>query len=102
MNSAHHECPTELSSLSSGSHDRERREERHIQKIDLPRAKRYDMKEETHNGREKYTYGGVVFIYDQKRNQEVTTFLSNDISLATSNTGNESPGMTKDSQFQEI
>jgi len=58
MYSTHHECPTELSSLSSGSHDRERREERHIQKIDLPRAKRYDMKEETHNGREKYTMEG--------------------------------------------
>ena len=57
---------TSASTLLSGVHDRERREERDIDKIDLQRARRYGMKEDGKNGREKYTYGGVVFIYDPR------------------------------------
>lgn len=92
---------TALSSLLSGTHGRERREERNIQKIDLQRARRYGMKEAGHNGRHKYTYGGIVFIYDPLRNREVTTFAAPDISLATSGTKVAQPVMLeKNSQHE--
>ena len=78
--------PTELSSLVSGVHGRQRRQERSIQKIDLQRARRYGMKECQPNGRIRYTYGGVVFIYCPRTNREVTSFPSPDISLETSGT----------------
>lgn len=77
---------TELSALVSATHGRQRRQERNIQKIDLQRARRYGMKEDGRNGRIKYTYGGVVFIYDPYHNREVTSFPSPDPSLATSGT----------------
>jgi hypothetical protein len=80
------ERATALSTLLSGTHGRDRREERGIEKIDLQRARRYGMKEAAHNGRHKYTYGGIVFIYDQMRNREVTSFPSKDVSLRTSGT----------------
>jgi hypothetical protein len=80
------ERATALSTLHSGTHGRARREERGIQKIDLQRARRYGMKEAAHNGRHKYTYGGIVFIYDPLRNREVTSFPAKDISLDTSGT----------------
>ena len=51
------------STLLSAVHDRQRRGERGIEKIDLQRARRYGMREYQDNGRIKYTYGGVVFIY---------------------------------------
>ena len=66
------------STLLSGVHGRQRRQERHIEKIDLQRARRYGMKEEARYGREKYTYGGVVFIYDPQKNYEVTSYPSGD------------------------
>ena len=80
------ERATALSTLLSGTHGRDRREERGIEKIDLQRARRYGMKESAHNGRHKYTYGGIVFIYDPLRNREVTSFPSKDASLSTSGT----------------
>ena len=69
---------TELSELHSSLHGRARRSERGIEKIDLQRARRYGMSEQQCNGRIKYTYGGVVFIYCPVRNKEVTTFPSSD------------------------
>ncbi len=65
---------TAASTLLSGVHDRERREERDVNKIDLQRARRYGMKEKSIKGREKYTYGGVVFIYDPHRNVAITSW----------------------------
>ena len=65
---------TAASSLLSGVHDRQRREERGIEKIDLQRARRYGMKEYQDNGRIKYTYGGVVFIYCPRQNRAVTSW----------------------------
>ena len=79
--------PTELSILESDAHGQARREERGIQMIDLQRARWYGMKKKDpygHLSREKYTYGGIVFIYDRDRNREVTTWQSSDISLVTS------------------
>ena len=69
---------TEFSSLLSGTHGRERRLERNIEKIDLQRAKRYGMQEAGRFGRIKYTYGGIVFIYDPVKGREVTSFPSRD------------------------
>ncbi len=65
---------TAASTLLSGVHDRERREERDIDKVELQRARRYGMKEKSIKGREKYTYGGVVFIYDPRRNVAITSW----------------------------
>ena len=84
---------TALSSLLSSTHGRDRREERNIEKIDLQRARRYGMKEAGHNGRHKFTYGGIVFIYDPLRKREVTTFAAPDISLGTSGTEVAQPVM---------
>ena len=70
--------PTELSQLNSSLHGRARRSERGIEKIDLQRARRYGMSEQQRNGRIKYTYGGVVFIYCPVSNKEITSFPSPD------------------------
>ncbi|KAI2489909.1 alpha-kinase [Fragilaria crotonensis] len=77
---------TELSSLLSSPHGRERREERGIQKIDLQRARRYGIREAAYYGRVKYTYGGIVFIYDEVLGREVTSFPSRDLSSDASGT----------------
>ncbi|CAB9502452.1 Myosin heavy chain kinase [Seminavis robusta] len=77
---------TEMSSLLSGVHGQERRVERNIQKIDLQRARRYGMAEPAKKGRIKYTYGGVVFIYDPNRCYEITSFTSRDIASLESGT----------------
>ena len=55
---------TEDSTLISAAHGRQRRVQRKIEKIDLQSARRYGMKENARKGRIKYTYSGVVFIYD--------------------------------------
>ena len=78
--------PTVQSVLESGVHGRLRREERNIQKIDLQRARRYGMKEPARNGRVKYTYGGIIFIYDPESNREVTSYRAPDKALETSGT----------------
>ena len=65
---------TEVSTLLSGVHDRQRREERGIQKIDLQRARRYGMKEDAKRGCQKYTYGGIVFVYNPKYKTAVTSY----------------------------
>jgi len=65
---------TAASTLLSGVHDRQRREERGIQKIDLQRARRYGMKEFQDNGRIRYTYGGIVFIYCPRKKTAVTSW----------------------------
>ena len=77
---------THLSELQSAVHGRERREERDIQKIDCMRARRYGMREPAKKGRIKYTYGGVVFIYDQIRNREITCYPTSDKSSTKSGT----------------
>jgi len=77
---------TVLSELISGTHGRQRRVERNIEKIDLQRARRYGMKEKAKKERLKYTYGGFVFIYDPFSNREVTSFPSSDTALSTSGT----------------
>ena len=81
-----HHQPTELSTLHSTLHGRQRRHERLIEKVDLQRARRYGMVEKSRKGRLKYTYGGVVFIYDPKRNIEITSFPSSDGSSSLSGT----------------
>ena len=78
--------PTAESVLESGIHGRQRREEREIQKIDLQRARRYGIQEPARNGRVKYTYGGIVFIYDPKRNREITSYKATDMALKSSGT----------------
>ena len=78
--------PTAESVLESGIHGRQRREEREIQKIDLQRARRYGIQEPARNGRVKYTYGGIVFIYDPKRNIEITSYKATDMALKSSGT----------------
>jgi hypothetical protein len=91
MSSAVVNDETQYTPLESGVHGRERREERNIEKIDLQRAKRYGMKEPARFGRTKYTYGGIVFIYDPVENREVTSFESPDISSAVSGTKYSKP-----------
>jgi len=83
--------PTAESVLNSGLHGRQQREERGIQKIDLKRARRYGMKEPAKNGRIKYTYGGIVFIYDPRDNQEVTSYPSKDVASNSSGTTMTNP-----------
>lgn len=78
--------PTAESVLNSGLHGRHRRKERGIQKIDLQRARRYGMKEPAKKGRVKYTYGGVVFIYDSHRNWEVTSYKDSSAGSTSSGT----------------
>jgi Mg-chelatase subunit ChlD len=66
------------SELLSTHHDRERRQQRQIQKIDLLRARRFGMCEPGRGGRLKYTLGGKVFIYDPRSNKAVTSFDNRD------------------------
>lgn len=54
--------------------------------MDLQRAKKYGLKERTYNGCYKYTYGGVVFIYDHVRKREVTSYMSSDRASSRSGT----------------
>jgi Mg-chelatase subunit ChlD len=82
----HHVRPTAMSSLVSGIHGRQRRHERNIEKIDLQRARRYGMAEYQANGRIRYTYGGIVFIYCPRTNREITSFPSSDSSGDTTGT----------------
>ena len=84
-------CATVDSTLISGLHGRQRRVERNIEKIDLQRARRYGMKEKGKNGRLKYTYGGIVFIYDPYSNKEVTSFPSRDEVGTTTGTCHSKP-----------
>ena len=87
--------PTEMSSLVSGIHGRQRRQERNIQKIDLQRARRYGIKEIQANGRIRYTYGGIVFIYCPFTNREVTCFPSADVAGEMSGTKCVAPILLK-------
>ena len=66
--------PTAASSLLSGSHGRQRRQERNILKLDLQRARRYGMQETARFNRLKFTHAGKVFIYDPHKNKEVTSY----------------------------
>ncbi|CAB9506084.1 Myosin heavy chain kinase [Seminavis robusta] len=77
---------TEMSSLLSTTHGQERRVQRKIDKVQLQRARRYGMKEPSREGRIKYTYGGVVFVYDPDKCCEVTSFRSRDIASKVSGT----------------
>lgn len=66
--------------LESTLHDRERREERDIAKVTLQEARRYGMKETSHQGRRKkkgvvkYYYAGHVFVYDELSNKAITSY----------------------------
>jgi len=81
-----HHARTVDESLLSDVHGRQRRQERKIPKIDLKRARKYGMEETARNGRLKYTYGGIVFIYDPHNNREVTTYKSRDFASTSSGT----------------
>lgn len=81
------------STLLSGIHGRQRRQERNIQKVELQRARRYGFCEGANNGCVKYTYGGTVFIYDQRTNREVTTYPSSDRGPANAGTRFSEPVM---------
>jgi len=48
--------------------------ERQIEKITLQEARRYGMSETQSNGRIKYTYAGLVFIFDPKHNRAITSW----------------------------
>lgn len=66
---------TIYSELISTPHDRLRREERNIDKSELQRARRYGMVEKGRwKGSKRYTYAGKVFVYDEKRNQAITSW----------------------------
>ena len=55
---------TANSVLESTLHDRERREERGIEKVTLQEARRYGMKErQGKRGIAKFYYAGHVFVY---------------------------------------
>lgn len=83
---------TDESVLYSSLHGRQRREERHIAKATLVLARRYGMKEtEPKSGREKYTYGGVTFIYDPITRTEITSYASSDYASPISGTRNTFP-----------
>lgn len=77
---------SEYSDLESGVHGRETRLERNIEKIDQQRALRYGMVEKNRKKRLKYTYGGIVFIYDPIHKFEVTSWPSRDAASAFSGT----------------
>lgn len=62
------------STLLSAVHDRQRRVERGIEKIDLQRARRYGMQEYAKKGMLKYTYGGIVFIYNPRTKTAITSY----------------------------
>ncbi len=78
---------TILTSLLSNDHGRQRRQERGIEKVDLQRARRYGMKEKARNGCYKFTYGGIVFIYDPKTNREVTSWPCKDFKYTEGTSG---------------
>ena len=82
----HHHARTVDETLISDTHGRQRRHERKVSKIDLKRARKYGMEEPARNGRLKYTYGGIVFIYDPRNNREVTTYKSRDFASTSSGT----------------
>jgi len=65
------DTPQSASTILSATHGRQRRLERDIDKVDLKMAKKYGMKQQAMHGRVKYTFRGVVFIYDPKTNKEV-------------------------------
>ena len=69
------------STILSATHGRQRRSERDIDKVDLKMAKKYGMKQQARHGRVKYTFRGVVFIYDPKTNKEVLP-LSHPLDIA--------------------
>ena len=63
-----------------------RRKRRGISKSEVQSAKQYGMKEDGHSGREKYTYGGIVLIYDPRTKKEVTSYRSKDFCSDSSGT----------------
>ncbi|KAL7559487.1 hypothetical protein ACA910_010303 [Epithemia clementina (nom. ined.)] len=62
----------QLSELGSTSHNRDRRQKRGIEKLDLLKARRFGMMEKGRYGRLKYTYQGKVLIWDPKKNRAIT------------------------------
>ena len=67
---------TAHSVLESTLHDRERRQERPIDKITLQEARRYGIKDLRggKKGRIRYLYAGHVFIYDERQNKAITSY----------------------------
>jgi Mg-chelatase subunit ChlD len=68
------------SELGSTLHDRERRAQRNVKKIDQQRARRYGMCEPVKKGRLKYTLAGNVFIWDPIKNKAVTSWSTSEAS----------------------
>lgn len=60
--------------LLSTLHDRERREQRGVEKVTLQEARRYGMAEKQSKGRIRYTYAGHVFIFDPHSNRAITSW----------------------------
>jgi hypothetical protein len=65
---------TSNSVLNSTLHDRQRRDERQIDKATLQEARRYGMATRQAKGRIRYDYAGHVFIYDPKSNSAITSW----------------------------
>ena len=63
------------SELISTLHDRQRREQRDIEKEDLQRARRYGMMEDGRRpGIKKCHHAGRVLVYDERNNRIITSY----------------------------
>ena len=74
---------TAHSVLKSTLHDRERRQERQIDKITLQEARRYGIRDRqggANKDRVRYFYAGHVFIYDERQNKAITSYKYDRIS----------------------
>jgi hypothetical protein len=65
---------TSNSVLNSTLHDRQRRDERQIDKATLREARRYGMATRQAQGRIRYDYASHVFIYDPQSNSAITSW----------------------------
>ena len=97
--------PTAETTVRSSLHGRMRREERSIQKIDLQSARRYGMEEPSRKkGKEHctlHTYGGIVFVSDPKKKQEITAYKSNDFASDITGTKVAQPTVLGRYQFDD-
>jgi hypothetical protein len=79
---------TTNSALNSTLHDRQRREEREINKDTLQEARRYGMATKQAHGRIRYDYSGHVFIYDPKTNSAITSWKKGVLDTRTNKQSN--------------
>ena len=78
---------TDNVSLVSHVHGRERRSERNIERQELQAAIKHGNRERTNPGRDgstrwRYTYKGVVYITDETSRHEITSWRTDDNSIA--------------------